>query len=326
MLRILSITSILLAATLASAAETYQFPEGVPVDAAKVTWYKPTDHYQHNGSVHVRSYNISAAKPFEKFGNGNYELPWKTGGIDDSPNASGYKFYQLPPGGTVAYWRQPGGARVTGNVHWSSDPQLVWRYPTGTMFGELLLTDGHAFEVRTMSKGADGQWAFKVYRPYASRDEVAGLIQSERWRRGRLANRHPVRVIDERALENEVDLKPGAAEQVLARPFRDVTDVPWFKSAEGEKCWAPSAGKPGGIAPVKYQGHFLHGKSCKVCHDTVGKHVNAFEVGRDWYGSVRGSDSVFSFSIFDDACAARNGFNQPVRLDPALAGVLRQGR
>src|SRR5690242_12485129 len=47
--------------------------------------------YQHEGTFHSIYYNISAAKPIEPYGNANLEFPWKTGGIDNSPNAKDFK-------------------------------------------------------------------------------------------------------------------------------------------------------------------------------------------------------------------------------------------
>ncbi len=52
--------------------------------------------YQHDGCWHAISYNISATKPTELFGNANLEFPWKTGGLDESENGSDFKALLLP--------------------------------------------------------------------------------------------------------------------------------------------------------------------------------------------------------------------------------------
>ena len=123
----------LLAALLFSspAYSQYTFPEGVPVDSKAVTWYRATQHYQIvntvGAGVHHMSYNISAAKPIEKFGNANLEFPWKSGGIDESSNAAGFKFHQFPVAGKITYWNERGIYR--------------WSYPEGMLFGEVLTVD-----------------------------------------------------------------------------------------------------------------------------------------------------------------------------------------
>jgi hypothetical protein len=295
---------LLIAATSTCLAGEYEFPAGVPVRVKDVTFYEATDHYQMLGSlssgVHNRTYNISADKPRERFGNPNLELPWKTGGLDDCPNAGSYKFYRLPPDGSITYWRDGRGA-------------YQWRYPDGTLFGEVLTVDDATFEVRTMVKH-EGEWQFHVYRPFGQRSEIEEFIVAEETKADRLRNEHPVRIIDEVALADDVELKPEAVQQVLARPFREVTDVVFAESESGKRCYAPTASKQGQIVPVRYQGGFFHGQTCVQCHQTVGKSADELQPGRDWYGVVRGSDSVLSFSIFDDRCASRNGISQPVIL------------
>jgi hypothetical protein len=313
-MRALSVMVLVVATGLgfADEKENYRFPRGVPVNGAEVTWYLPTDDYQFQGGVHDRRYNISAAKPSERFGNANLEFPWRTGGIDESQNVASYKFYRLPPDRAIL-------ARLQGDHY-------RWEYPDGTLFGELLQVDGRTFEVRTMRK-AEGEWDFRIYRPFARRREVEPFILKEEWWRQTLANAHSVSIINESALVNAIELSEKGVNEVLSRPFRDVTDLVWFESDEGEKCYAPSALKLGGIVPVDYQGGFLHGQTCAKCHNTVGMDASQLQPGRDWYGKVRGSDSVFSFSIFEPGSASGNGYNRPVVLDRQMleAGLLKRG-
>ena len=312
-------TVLMLAAGLTGSVrsgEEYTFPKGVPVDVKSVTWYESTDHYQFfsegTSGVHNRTYNISAAKPFERFGNANLEFPWKTGGIDSSDNGKGFKFYKLPPKGKITYYRARRGS-------------YVWQYPEGMLFGEVLTTDNHTTEVRTMAK-VNGQWVFKIYRPFSTREDVRKYIVSESLYAERLRNRHPKLVIDESALVDEIELTNEGVKSILAQPFRDVTDVVFSESQSGYKCYAPTTRKIKQIVPTNYQGGFFTSKSCVSCHQTVGMEANDIERNRDWYGSVRGSDSVLSFSIFDDSCASRNGFSYRVVLDHDLVhrGILQR--
>src|SRR5262249_49925752 len=151
------------------------------------------------------------AKPAERFGNPNYELPWKTGGLDNCPNAASYKFCRLPADGKITTWRDGRGV-------------YQWRYPEGMLFGEVLTVDDATFEVRTMVK-QEGEWQFHVYRPFGQRSEIEKFIAAEQASADRLRNEHPVRIIDEVALADDIELKPEAVREILARPFREVTDV-----------------------------------------------------------------------------------------------------
>jgi hypothetical protein len=298
----------------AAEAEKWEFPAGVPLKVKDVTFYTPTDSYQDwsnvAGGVFDRRNNISANRA-EPHGNANREFPWKTGGIDESTNAKGYVFYQLPKKGEIVWWRDHGKRWSTrvGGTNWLLEVHpgtYQWEFPEGTLFGEVLTVDGKTFEVRLMKK-KNRRWHFRIFRPFRHRHQVVKFAVKAKDKKAppkkppaRLKNKHPVTVIDEQALADELELTPEGVAQILARPFEDVTDAVWAEEA-GQKCYAPTTTKKGQIVPVNYQGHFLHGQSCAKCHDTVGKNVSEFQPGRDWYGSVRGGDGVFSFDIFDPA-------------------------
>ncbi len=101
----------------------------------------------------------------------------------------------------------------------------------------------------------------------------------------RIVNEHPLKIFENTAFVPEL---PDLPKKLLAE---QVT----FK--ETRSSWAAS----GGVFPESYEGAFIEpsSKACAQCHDTVGKHAFDFDMGRDWYGRVRGSDGIFSFHIFE---------------------------
>jgi hypothetical protein len=317
----------LLSLPAAASAQAWEFPRGVPLKAAEVTFHKPTDSYQDfsnvSGGVFWRYNNVSANRA-ERYGNANRELPWKTGGLDDAPNGESFLFHRFPRGGEIAVWRGRGYAKdlTLGGTNWRIEvhPGVYrWSYPDGTLFGEVLRVDGRTFEVRTMTLKS-GKWTFQVYRPFARYAEVAALVKERHQYVGRLVNPHPVKVLDETALLDDLTLNPADVAAVLSRPFRDVTDVVWAERPEG-KAYAPYASKRNQLVPAGYQGAYFSSATCVKCHGTAGKNVSEFQPGRDWYGAVRGGGNaaenvgVFSFDIFDPACAGREGAAQvPIRL------------
>jgi hypothetical protein len=306
-LSLFSIASLALAPL--AHGQNYEFPRGIPVKASEVEWYSQTDAHQGDGStpgIHSRRYNISANRS-ELYGNPNLEFPWRTGGIDESPNAKGFTFFRRPPKRDITWWQEGGVIR--------------WTYPEGWLFGEVLQVDGHTFEVRLMDK-RDDRFRFRVFRPFGERSEVDKFIISEQVTRGRLRNPHPVEVIDETALVDEVELSEEGVNTVLSRPFRDVTDVVWAESESGLKCYAPTASQEGQIVPVAYQGGFLSSSSCLKCHSTTQRAASEFQPFRDWYNRVRGStDGAFSLSIFDVACVSEEGISRGIMLDQRLIDV-----
>jgi hypothetical protein len=304
---------LFLAVEPASAAD-WEFPAGVPVKAGEVTWYAPTDHYQNGGTIHWRRYNI-AANP-DPHGNGNLGFPWRTGGIDKSPNARSFVFRKLPAGSSISWWRERDQRGIP-------DVYYRWRYPPGTVFGEVLEVDKRPFEVRVMTRGPV-EWDFRVYRPYATRADVASHIVSEKTAPGRLRDTQPDRrVIDESAIVHTVELSAEGVRDVLARPFQDVTGRVWLER-DGQRAYAPAAAKTGQIVPVGFQGHFFGAQTCRKCHDTTGTPARHFDMRREWYGNIRGSDGVFSFSPFEDSSAARNGASLQVHFAAGLPLVRAQ--
>src|SRR5262249_9666498 len=158
----------------------------------------------------------------------NHEFPWgKPAGLRVSPNAKSVKFVYFPPDKPIVWWREqlPNDRRGA---------SYVWRYPNGTVFGEVLLVtdpDGydHTFELRTRLRQENG-WTTNAFRPFTTQQELASRIKAlvPDWQKNdnlrklvagtsaepegvfTLENSHPVSVFKARARETylpEIDPK-----------------------------------------------------------------------------------------------------------------------
>ena len=249
-------------------------------------FYDHEPAYQNGGGVHSPAYNIAAGgdRPFGH-GNANREFPWKhTAGIDDTSHVKVLRFVHLP--GPIKYWRDGDTIR--------------WQFPNATIFGEILLLwdgrDYRTFEVRTRERLALDNWLPRIFVPDfklpGKRHKIVGAV---------LSRQVSFAVVD----VGEVD------------PAR--LDVAFIERETKATVYTTASARS--VVPKGYQGTLT---SCVVCHKTVQVQARVLDAGRDWYGRVRGSDQIFSFSIFDPSCISRNGFTLPVRLSQGLvdAGLL----
>ena len=315
-------------------------PDGVFTEAEKsrmIFYDRRTvpQAYQHEGCWHAISYNISAAKPTEQFGNANREFPWNTGGLDESDNGSDFKALLLPvrENGTL----EPIKALTRRLAHTTSrgfngDGQeydgYAWslgRYPLGTKALEFLVMNGdRVFEVRVLEKIANGDifnvqgnWKPRWYRAVRDSKELMELTADDPYHAA-LANHYAGKLPSLQLVDRNHDqpvfnvativdelppMTPELLAKIYSRPFQEVTDVPW--RTEERSCFSPS----GGFVANKFRGGHFAGGDCITCHSTVMKHASDFQLFRDWYGRVRGTDGIFSFPLCDDACVSHNGIN-----------------
>lgn len=281
----------------------------------------PDDHPGHQG-FHFAAYNISA-NGSEPFGNANYEFPWgHPGGTHRVPRGTSatFKGILLPEGKRIVWYRQ------------KDDPSRApvgWIYPQGTLVIEVMLMkcqDGQwrTYEMRTRER-LERSWAVDVKRPCPTALHLSGAIKYLRPDAEQLAgvsglvhhvskpiaaplrtlaDQHPRQAFN---VEAQVDVLPTGDAKLQA----EILDTFEFESALGEtwngdKCFAAS----GFITPDNFDGSFLGTteNSCNRCHRDVGKHVDNFQPGRDWYGYVRGSDGIFSASWVDMSTVSGNGY------------------
>ena len=301
--------------------------------------------------VHSPSYNISAGGS-EPFGNGNREFPWSApAGTHRTRNVSPFRFLRLPRNeeGKLLpiVWQRR-------HLRGSNSRGYTWRYPVGTVFGEVLMMRApsgtrYTFELRLRFR-RQARWAVNVFRPFPTAEHLAKRIRQLRpnWQqqpqlarlvrhleepiklvRQTLADNHPVRSFKQTI---GVDNLPPVGDDLLVQElltgttFVSALGATWREGTGGNVSSAPTTDAAFHIVPAKYDAGFVEVDhiSCIRCHQTVNQSVTRFDFGRDWYGRIRGSDGIFSFHPFDPSCISYNGFSLTTRLRTSLvnAGVL----
>lgn len=292
--------------------------------------------YQLRGGVFYAHTNISA-KEGEPHGNANVEFPWGHPAGTHRSDVDSFRFLHLPA--PIRWWTE----NMKRLLLPDDEVNYRWRYPDGTVFGEVLqLTDAkgrpRTFTLRTRTRTA-GKWQPNVYSPFRTREEMESWLTrnhpeiktvSPRVTVGRLKNRHPDRVvIDREALLDELpDLPVGVVEEILRLPFVSTRGQVWLSQVvEGRKleAFAPTSRTGRSFVPKNYDGAYLavDQKSCMTCHNGTLENADAFEFRRDWYGRVRGDDGIFSFHPFDPNAV---NYRDAIQITPRLrASLLRAG-
>lgn len=259
--------------------------------------------------IHSPSYNISAAKPRERFGNPNVEFPWgHPAGTElvGEDEISSFKFLLLPPDESIELYRKylPGDRR----------PTWVWDFPKGTIVGEVLQLyykeNYHTFEVRLRKKDGTSEWKVSAYRPFATLKEFGEYCRQNGtvlyYTDQRISQSHQIFKGDV-ITTNLNEIPEKIVKRALKESFVNVLGQEWHNEAH-----APTTDAKFHIVPRKYQAATIAvtSNSCIRCHESVLKHANDFEPFRDWYGRVRGSDGIFSFHPFDPSCISYGGIYQ----------------
>lgn len=302
--------------------------------------------------VHSPRYNISA-NGAEPFGNGNREFPWGApAGTHRASGVESFRFMWLPLDEhgkvlPVVWFRQ----RLRGANHQG----YAWRFPVGTVFGEVLLFRSpkgkkYTFELRVRVREFDN-WAVNAFRPFPAAEDLAAAIRDRRphWKDSpslaklvqhleqpielapyRLEDRHPAHRVFAQSMG--VDVLPPIDDDRLVGEllgetvFKSVLGGTWRRGIGGLSTTAPTTRARFHIVPANYDAGFIEVDrvSCMRCHSTVNQSVRRFQPGRDWYGRIRGSDGIFSFHPFALESISRNGFSNAVHLRRELveAGLL----
>lgn len=288
-------------------------------------------------------------------GNGNREFPWaKPAGLDHVKNAVQVRFVSLPAGKPVVWWT----AQTPGNQY-----QIMhWTYPVGTVVGEVLSLRGpdgfdYPFEVRTRTREPQ-LWLTSVYRPFRTTAELKAAIERLRpnvaprtplanllehlgarikLARYRFADGQPLkRVIDQPAASAEP--LPAAGDDLLVKQlltrsvFRDASAEAGWATEGGETAFAATTKAPFHIVPAGYTAEAIEVsvESCQRCHQTAGHHVEQFAANgtgggrREWYGTISGSDGIFSFAPLAKGSASPSNLGSLIRRDLAAAGIVAQ--
>lgn len=255
----------------------------------------------------------------------NIEFPWKntaghTGDVEHYVALAGPIYYKdvTKSGNLNDKWPE----------HVNKERIITWEFSPGTIFVELLKTNGKTFEVRVRKK-VGLEWKSTVYRPYADWEDLAeklnkvgtpeAVAYAEKLKTLErtpvtIKNPHPYKIIDYKG--HREDLPPmskGLVDTVLSWEF--VAHSGWREDTH-----APSTKEDYHIVPKDYEGFAYESgsKSCMKCHDTTGVHAFTLEGNRDWYGRVRGSDGIFSFHIFDESSISPDHRGKEIKFNKNL--------
>jgi len=261
--------------------------------------------------IHSPSYNISAAKPEEKYGNPNVEFPWGkpagTENVSDS-NFASFKFLLLPENESIIIKRK--------YLNGDRFPSFIWDFPKKTIVGEVLQIyykeQRYTFEVRLRIKEND--WKILSYKPFTNLKDFDAFCKFNGtklyFHEKRITQFHQIFQGD--AVTTSLDSIPDELViRALNRPFENALGQEWYKNSH-----AATTDSDFHIVPKNYRAATIaiETKSCIRCHESVLKHANDFDSRRDWYGRVRGSDGIFSFHPFDPSCISHSGINQGERI------------
>lgn len=266
--------------------------------------------------------------------NGFFHFPFGvTGGADDAPNAHVVDFWSVPRDATgkvlpVAYWRRDPS---------SYTHRIVWAFPKGTVFGEVLFlrrpagagdaAQDYAYEVRTRTRDVDG-WRVNAFRPFPAAGDLATAIEAARARDPRwtasvgaarvLAHARDTSTLVAARLEashyassftpmvGSKDVLPNfdapelVAELLRTTTFRSAKGVAWKENATS-RTWASTTNEEFSIVPKNYHGGFLSvdDATCGQCHQDAGRPFKDYYSQVVAYGELWGEDEIFSWHPFE---------------------------
>jgi hypothetical protein len=286
------------------------------IESPDTVWWSeqevPRAYQNHDavGGFHWVGYNISGG--LDPAGNAGREFPWRhAAGTGNVRNLRELRFLSLPAREdgsrwpVVTWWE---------NLPYDAGEHLRWRYPTGTIVGELLLEQDErgkwwCFEVRIRER-EPGEWGCDSFWPIPNAESLAAHVPGYTAQvdgEQHVGNHHPYRtVIDVRAKVSVLpELPADQVRALLDRPFESRLLGRW----QGEIV-APRSNQTFGLFPAGYRVEAIEVRreSCNRCHHTTLMHTNQFDhPGRDWYGRVPGDDTVFATPMLDPRCVSSTG-------------------
>lgn len=338
---------VLIFTSLCSAQELWRAPTVSREDVndvlsdSRTLWYKSEKYFWHQGSFRTPTGQIG---PDKRTDDATDDFPWShPGGTHRCVGVTDSKFVWFPPDRDIlVYDRVPimgaNGIDYRGRLRRvQRDTAPMWTYPKGTMFGEILYYRGHPFEVRIREKitkehGVDS-WDVDIFKPYPTAADLLKVLPKDdptavhlrtdgRLVRKTLKARHRTEQSFDKSAWTDTLPKTNMDYRILLNKT--------FESSMGEywdeDCVAPTTEQEGHIVPPRYDGAFVGNDptSCRNCHEHVGKHVSNFDLFRDWYGLVQGSDGIFSYSLADPRYVRRDASRGPGRLLNHLPGKTRE--
>ena len=292
---------------------------------------------QSSNGVHSARYRLGPDRR-GLFAN-SFEHPWQEpAGTDTAADVFVLRGFLLPLRGDgrpwpVAVWRE---TQRTAPRDDSRFARLSWTFPAGTVFVELLCRREGGwvapFRLNMRTKTNDAAGSVDAFRPHETwrelRDDLAarGLdalaAQLDRPMAAgvRISSKHPVKSVEASGVVEVIDAYPIelAAAMAMQRPWPSVLGAHWRRTPAGVVVDAPA----GGIHPRNWRGIFeIDSRSCARCHQSAGRSVAFFDLGRDWYGSVRGDDHILSWHPFDASCIGGDGFSRGFVVSRAMAAA-----
>jgi hypothetical protein len=284
--------------------------------------------------------------------NGNKDFPWASAGGTNYVKRGTFhdvKFISLPEQKPIVVFRKrrpifnvQGGPllAVRGRLVNEGDSTLGWdwRFPLNTVVGEILMAKhngySYVFEIRARVRtktDSQGGWEPVIFRPYPEPKDLYDKLVS--------LDRQDLATQVKNAVDNQKKLR-RTTDRRMHRRQRGINvtayrwDIPKLSPQVSKKLLTTEAFKDAtqstlavrnphnelSLYPPGYDTAFVGGtkQSCFNCHRDTGVSVNKFDLGRDWYGRIRGGDGIFSFHPASPSVISTNGFNIPVKLNQDL--------
>lgn len=265
--------------------------------------------------------NVLAPAGF--FENGHFRFPWgHTAGTHRCDRVRTVKFLTLPV---------HQGALLP-VVYWREDSGYHWIFPKGTLVGEVMILDSaeqgsFVFEIRVRRREID-HWQIDAFRPFPTAQHLVRAIRSARPRW--LMNDRLYQLVEhlndphtlERATLDDdfgafqavgaVDTLPPIDDDVVAdvlrqTPFRSSQGEVWKRDGDLE-CHAPTTEDDFSVVPARYDAGVVavDEMSCARCHRNTAQPIGEFQPENVLYGTIWGSDQIFSWHPFDPDTARGN--------------------
>ena len=325
-------------------------------DPGLVYWDEATHPraYQAFGAhFHRASYNLSGAR--DKTGNAAADFPWRsTVGTDECRDLWTFKAMRLPQRSPDAIWPVVWHSSWTDTFRHQPARERRWRWmwPKGSEFLEVIVWRyrGADYPICVLYRvkedaGYGTVHGVEVAVPYAEQDdyiqdlaEIAGGDAARAHLSG-IRVGDPIEIADShgrrRAFASRASVAtrpplPGGdstALRMLSRSWDTRSGMQW--DDERNVDYPEGSGSGLHVVPAGFRhSHVLADREdCSACHRDTLAHVTHFgPLGRDWYGSVPGSDGILSLYIASPSSVSRRGNNLAATPDKRLtdAGILER--
>ena len=313
--------------------------------------------YQDDNGTFISTKVNPSGRNRDRFGNPNREFPWAVaGGTQSTADLEIVRFVRFPTDADGApvpmiWWYE----RILASYFNNNGARgIKWRYPDGTVFGELLAMSApngktYAFELR-LRKREGPEWLVQVFKPFPTATSLSKRIQAIRpdWAESPALSAQ-VAHLDAKLIFPTMTVKDANRDRVAFASTREAHLLPalndtdlvaellvttrWSSALGVEwkgKVSAPTIDNAGGfhIVPASYKAHAfaVDSQSCMNCHQHTNHAARIFDEERDWYGRIRGSDGIFSFHPIEPSAISQGGGHRQVVMRAQLtqAGLVER--